>query len=272
MDGIERVILKMFPSQDGRNKYLVFSMQQKWEKICGESVAKHSKPVRLERKILYINTDSSVWANHLLMMKQQFINNINKVMENNPVKDIKFFTGSVKKYISDSSINRIEKLQFKPLTEDEKDSILNSVKNIKNEDLQKSIIGFRKHSLQRKKALINKNDNKKCQICGSATLENEVFCRVCFRYEKEKLREKIVAMLIAEPWLNYEYCQKYIKCDKILFDSVKNSLKQHYYDKVYNNQASAREEMIAVMLKTGMHPEKITELLAENIIKGLRRK
>ena len=58
----------------------------------------------------------------------------------------------------------------------------------------------------------------------------------------------------------------------MLFDSVKNALKQYYYAKVYNSQADVREEMTAVMLKTGMHPDKISEQLAQNIIKGLRRK
>ena len=53
MEGIERVLLKMLPNQEGRNKYFIFSMQSKWEQICGANVAKHSKPVRLERKILY---------------------------------------------------------------------------------------------------------------------------------------------------------------------------------------------------------------------------
>lgn len=51
MEGIERVLLKMLPNQEGRNKYFIFSMQSKWEQICGANVAKHSKPVRLERKI-----------------------------------------------------------------------------------------------------------------------------------------------------------------------------------------------------------------------------
>lgn len=60
-----------------------------------------------------------------------------------------------------------------------------------------------------------------------------------------------------------------IKCYSI---SVKNSLKQYYYAKVYNNQSDIREEMTAVMLKTGMQPDKISEQLAQNIIKGLRRK
>ena len=42
MEGIERVLLKMLPNQEGRNKYFIFSMQSKWEQIgrasCRERV------------------------------------------------------------------------------------------------------------------------------------------------------------------------------------------------------------------------------------------
>ena len=57
MEGIEKVLLKMLPNQEGRNKYFIFSMQNKWEQICGANVAKHSKPVRLERKVLYVRSE-----------------------------------------------------------------------------------------------------------------------------------------------------------------------------------------------------------------------
>lgn len=272
MEGIERVLLKMLPNQEGRNKYFIFAMQNKWEQICGPSVARHSKPVRLERKVLYINTDSSVWANHLLMMKQQFINNINRVMINDPVKDIKFFTGSIENLLHLPKEEQEVKLNFAPLTDAEKTSISQALVNVQDQELQKKLAHFRKVCLQRKKALLIENNDLKCKCCGAAVTEKNDLCRVCQRYEKEKLRTAIVSILTSEPWLNYSDCQKYVKCDKMLFDSVKNALKQYYYAKVYNSQADIREEMTAVMLKTGMHPDKISEQLAQNIIKGLRRK
>ena len=141
-----------------------------------------------------------------------------------------------------------------------------------NQELQKKLAHFRKVCLQRKKALLIENNDMKCKYCGAALIEKNDLCRVCQRYEKEKLRTEIVSILTSEPWLNHNDCQKYVKCDKMLFDSVKNSLKQYYYAKVYNNQSDIREEMTAVMLKTGMQPDKISEQLAQNIIKGLRRK
>ena len=188
MEGIERVLLKMLPNQEGRNKYFIFSMQSKWEQICGANVAKHSKPVRLERKVLYINTDSSVWASHLLMMKQQFINNINRVMTNDPVKDIKFFTGSIENFLQLPKEEQEVKLNFKPLTESEKIFIRQALVNINNQELQKKLAHFRKVCLQRKKALLIENNDMKCKYCGAALIEKNDLCRVCQRYEKEKLR------------------------------------------------------------------------------------
>ena len=73
MDNVEQILLKMLPGKEERYTYTVFYLQSKWKSICGENVARHSKPVKLENKVLYINTDSSVWSNHLLLMKKQFI-------------------------------------------------------------------------------------------------------------------------------------------------------------------------------------------------------
>ena len=42
MEGIERVLLKMLPNQEGRNKYFIFSMQSKWEQICGAKIGRAS--------------------------------------------------------------------------------------------------------------------------------------------------------------------------------------------------------------------------------------
>lgn len=272
MEGIEKIILKMLPNQEGRNKFFIFSLQNKWEEICGQNVAKHSKAVRLERKVLYINTDSSVWANHLLMMKQQFINNINMVLPGYPIKDIKFFTGSIEKFFFDKKEERAEKLDFLPLTEAEQKSISEKIEPIRNEELKKTLAHFRKACLQREKALLSENNNLVCKSCGTPLIKKGSLCRVCERYEKEKQHDLIVALLTNEPWLNYEDCKKQVKCDKILFDNVKILLEQYYFDKVYSKHATPKEELVAVVLKTGLTPEKINDQLMENVLKNLRRK
>lgn len=226
----------------------------------------------MERKVLYVNTDSSVWANHLLMMKKQFINNINQALANNPVKDIKFFTGSIEKLLHLKKEDPDLKLKFLPLSETEKISIGQSVGKIKNEELQKKLAHFVKHVCSAKKHLLVKMIIRYANVAALPSVKRATYAVFVSVMKKSSCAQKIVAVLAAEPWLNYSDCQKYVKCDKMLFDSVKNSLKQYYYAKVFNSQATEKEEMTAVMIKTGMHPEKISEQLAQNLIKGLRRK
>ena len=175
MDGIEKVILKIFNRQEDKNKYYLHNMQCKWKEICGVAVAKHSKPIKIERRVLYINTDSSVWSHHLLVMKKQFIENINKFFRYEIIKDLRFLSGNV---IFTEMKNEVEceKIQFLPLTEKEENSVIEAVKTVKNEKLQQRLAKFKALSLQRNKALQQANF-KLCSVCGNIALEDEILCR-----------------------------------------------------------------------------------------------
>ena len=50
MDNVEQILLKMLPGKEERDTYTVFYLQSKWKSICGENVARHSKPVKLEKE------------------------------------------------------------------------------------------------------------------------------------------------------------------------------------------------------------------------------
>ncbi|MDD4870737.1 MAG: DUF721 domain-containing protein [Kiritimatiellae bacterium] len=41
-------------------------LEDEWQKIAGEAVAKHTRPGRMEKKRLTVFVDSSVWLNELL--------------------------------------------------------------------------------------------------------------------------------------------------------------------------------------------------------------
>lgn len=86
--------------------------------------------MKLENKVLYINTDSSVWSNHLLLMKKQFLKNINGVLKKRSVGDLKFFNGSVdNEFLKDSaSETKPEKIE---LQEEERQKISVLAGNVK---------------------------------------------------------------------------------------------------------------------------------------------
>ena len=270
MENVEQILLNMLPDKEKKESYLVFYLQSRWNNICGENVAKHSKPVQLENKVLYINTDSSVWSNHLLLMKKQFLKNINGALKKRAVNDLKFFNGSVDNlFLKNAGAN--EKPAKVILDKDELAEIKNLTVNIKNEGLQQSLISFKATSAKMEKFL-TQHGAKKCSKCGAVINGSGNLCNVCARYEKEKQHDAMVKFLLTEPWSDYENCKKTLNCDKILYDSVKNNLKQHYYDKVANNTATMADEMLAVMLKTGKTPALIDDKTYQNVLANLRRK
>ena len=157
------------------------------------------------------------------------------------------------------------------MDKDELAEIKNLTGIVKNEGLQQSLISFKAASAKREKFLTQQGAEK-CSKCGAVINGSGNLCNVCARYEREKQHDAVVKFLLTEPWSDYENCKKTLNCDKILYDSVKNNLKQHYYAKVANNMATTADEMLAVMLKTGKTPALIDDKTYQNVLANLRRK
>ena len=143
--------------------------------------------------------------------------------------------------------------------------------NVKNTGLQLKLMAFKAAALKREKALLKKG-GKKCSRCGAVINGKGNLCAVCSRYEQEKLHDELVKFLLTEPWSDYENCKKTLNCDKILYDSVKNHLRQHYYAKVADETASGSEKMLAVIFKTGKTPDLIDDKTYQNVLNNLRGK
>ncbi len=113
--------------------------------------------------------------------------------------------------------------------------------------------------------------NKPCAKCGVIVQSNNDLCDVCTREEKNILKYKISELLKVQPWLKFEECQTYYKCDRLLFNAVKDNLQNIYFEKVRLNSADEFDCQMAVMFLTGKGPEEIDEKIYENSLAYLRR-
>ena len=113
--------------------------------------------------------------------------------------------------------------------------------------------------------------NKPCVKCGVIVQSNNDLCDVCTREEKNILKYKISELLKVQPWLKFEECQTYYKCDRLLFNAVKDNLQNIYFEKVRLNSADEFDSQMAVMFLTGKGPEEIDEKIYENSLAYLRR-
>ena len=278
MKQIEMTILKIVKSKAGKEKFLVYYLNNNWLDICGANIAKHSKPNRIERGILFVNTDSSAWSHNLLMMKTQLLGKIKKSVGEigslrNPdliIKDIMFFNGTITKKNVQEEKTVEPKLAYSPLGEEEKAEIEKKASQLSDPDIRNIFCRIMQDDKKRKKAVLE-NFKKQCKKCGVPIMGDEHYCPACERERKSALWLKTAEILHSAPWLSYEECLNYVNCDKMLFSEIKSNIRSKVYLKIAEEGCTAEDKVFATLLELGIEPEKLTDELIEETVERLRR-
>ena len=121
------------------------------------------------------------------------------------------------------------------------------------------------------KAQLPKPEYTKCPRCGARMEKGPAMCSICEREERDRLRGNITELLRIQPWLSYEECQAFYKCDRILFNAVRDGLKGYYFEKVRQGFATKKDELMAVLFLSEKQPEEITTKIYENTLAYLRK-
>ena len=275
MEDVEKIVLKMVGSQTNQNQYNLFKMKACWANIIGNNNAKHCSPVKLERRILTLEVDSSVWSNQFVYYKSQFIRQINVFMRTDYVKDIRFILGkSFKKRDRNPDNNKKraieEKLLIPPVTAEEKKGLEQKFSHISNEKVKNAIISVEEKRLGLEK-LASEGKIKKCPVCGDYLKSDDEICYTCERKRVRELEHKIWNHVHREPWIRWHDLNKVVKCSEEEFKIIKNDIQMYYFEKIRLNTASGQEEKLAVQLKAEKPLALITEKEYVNILKFLKK-
>ena len=274
MEDVEKTVLKMIGSQTNQNQYSLFKMKACWKEIIGHNNAKHCGPVKLERRILTLQVDSSVWANQFLYYKNQFIQQINTFIGTDYVKDIKFTQGkNFKKGFrnkGETTDIRETKLRIPPVTEEEKKGLQLKFSHIADDKIRNAIIGVEETKLGLEK-LYREGVIKKCPVCGSFLKNNEKICYACEIKMKQELEYKLWNHILKEPWIQWYDLQKAVKCSETDFTMIKNDIKNYYFEKIRTKTADSQEIKLGIQLKAEKPLALISEKEYENILKFLQK-
>lgn len=274
MEDVEKTVLKMIGSQANQNQYSLFKMKACWKEIIGNNNAKHCGPVKLERRILTLQVDSSVWANQFLYYKNQFIQQINTFIGTDYVKDIKFTQGkNFKKGFrnkGETTDIRETKLRIPPATEEEKRGLQLKFSHIADDKIRNAIIGVEEKKLGLEK-LYREGVIKKCPVCGSFLKNNETICYACEIKMKQELEYKLWNHILKEPWIQWYDLQKAVKCSETDFTMIKNDIKNYFFEKIRTKTADSQEIKLGIQLKAEKPLALISEKEYENILKFLQK-
>ena len=274
MEDVEKTVLKMIGSQTNQNQYSLFKMKACWKEIIGNNNAKHCGPVKLERRILTLQVDSSVWANQFLYYKNQFIQQINTFIGTDYVKDIKFTQSkNFKKGFrnkGETTDIRETKLRIPPATEEEKKGLQLKFSHIADDKIRNAIIGVEETKLGLEK-LYREGVIKKCPVCGSFLKNNETICYACEIKMKQEMEYKLWSHILKEPWIQWYDLQKAVKCSETDFTMIKNDIKNYYFEKIRMKTADSQEVKLGIQLKAEKPLALISEKEYENILKFLQK-
>jgi len=63
-----------------------------WSDVVGVAVAAHTRPLSIQRNVLWVATSSAAWAQTLTFERQRILAKLNPYLPNNPLVDIRFST------------------------------------------------------------------------------------------------------------------------------------------------------------------------------------
>lgn len=64
-----------------------------WPKVVGETIARHTQPLRLRSGVLYVKVENGPWAHQLFLMRPKILQTLTTTWGDRTVKDIHFQIG-----------------------------------------------------------------------------------------------------------------------------------------------------------------------------------
>lgn len=240
----------------GSSRYNEFLIKYNWSEIIGHDLASKCLPIRLEKNVLVILSESSTLNHHLLTIQSKIIDKINEFTGSQFVKGLFFINGNLDDVDWTLSKNSEEiqdlRLAIKKIQLDENslNNIDNLAKRVLDENLREKIQQVLITNTKYKELLISKG-YKLCSNCELLVDKSVDKCFFCAQLVKEKVRNNLKIILWEAPHIDFFECQNYVKCDRILFDNVKNEIISELLKKKKSNNYTKKDLLVYAMLIRG---------------------
>ena len=87
---LAEVLREYVRSMNMEHRLKEVDVMQSWETLLGKTIARHTRKIRLSKKILYVEITSSVIKNELVMMREDIRNRMNEQAGEEMVEKIVF--------------------------------------------------------------------------------------------------------------------------------------------------------------------------------------
>lgn len=148
---------------------------QFWRQVVSEKVAQHTKPLYLQREVLWVATPNSVWAQNLALQRYPLLKKLNPLLDK-PILDIRFSSARwYQKHPSD--FYDISSLSSHPSSVNFDEDLFSVVDISKPKTVQEAFLKWQETIKKRAVYLVA------CPVCETPTPEGELkrwqMCAYC---------------------------------------------------------------------------------------------
>ena len=141
---VVKTLLQRLPIGKRLHEYRVWGV---WKEVVGETVARHARPIKIQRGLLFVSVSNSMWMQELQFLKVVVKEKINGRLGEAAVKDIFFVLGR-------GQGEHQEEAEFSSVRRQEPfvDLTVPALKNEKLEEALADLLAARRRRLQGKDA------------------------------------------------------------------------------------------------------------------------
>lgn len=125
----------------------LYRVAARWEEAVGAVIAGHARPAFLKSGKLSVLVDSPVWMQQLSLMKPGLIEEVNRHLGEETVKDIVLTLGEVAR----AARGKDERVEFPQLTAEERESALRPLSLVSDPDIRAALGSLIEKDMRSKK-------------------------------------------------------------------------------------------------------------------------
>lgn len=267
---IKDVMSSTLKSLGVTKQYNAQSVIVHWQEIAGEEIASHAWPISIQRGILLLAVNNSVWSHHLMMLKTGIIHKINTFLNEKLVTDIRFQAGDLRKYQNSEEDGENSTL-LQPAILDSKElaAVWQATAAIQDNNLRKKcyyvLIKQTGITITKKKA-----GWQSCKSCSVLVPPGQSYCNVCSLTYKQEKKYAVTKLLTEAPWLTYKEICQFVPCSPREFHTGKKRLVHKLIHALFEPGWDKLNEATLVMLMTGVKPDRINETMVNTVISKIK--
>lgn len=142
MQPLNKVLGKLIKDVGIESGVAIIAVRRQWKRTVGEAIALHAYPDTVKGKALTIIVDTPQWMHHLSFFKGEITDKLKRF----DIKEVRFRIGKLPEPKSNRS-----RIIEKDLSESDLRYLDNTVRNIKDSDLQEKLRKLISHGLKKGK-------------------------------------------------------------------------------------------------------------------------